>query len=134
MEVSLKNTAFEAGLAFKSYPLAFATIGIEILPRKSLILHLLEQQSSITLLIAVDTQCNIETKYICTLLLILLGVDKMQTRTRGLADPDWRTRTGGLADWQTRTADSRTRGRGLAHSKINLLSLQAFREMVVGSS
>ena len=26
------------------------------------------------------------------------GVDKMQTRTRGLADPDSRTRTGGFAD------------------------------------
>ena len=37
-------------------------------------------------------------------------VDKMQTRTRGLAD---------------------SRTRGLAHSKISLLSLQAFREMVV---
>ncbi len=50
-----------------------------------------------------------------------LGVDKMQTRTRGLADPDCRLadRTGGLADpdWRTRgpgLADSRTRTDGLA--------------------
>ncbi len=61
-------------------------------------------------------------------------MDKMQTRTRGLADPDcrladpdWRTRGPGLADsdWRTQglaDPDWRTRGRGLAQNKLAVSS------------
>ena len=50
------------------------------------------------------------------------GVDKRRARTgRGLADADWRTRTGGRgltdADWRTRTG-----GRGLRASQPRILT------------